>query len=123
MNQVGTVNGTVDVEAARKDLPDQLTAVCTNAMEAVDAQLAISALKTARIIIMVAFSILAMVGMAIVIGYGCFLLDGCLANALSVPPLPVWIAPLVRGVVYVAVPATGLLYIWHSTVGFDSEQL
>ena|SRR5579862_82290 len=130
MNQIETTNGKKSAEAIQgppvrgvtNDLSDQLTGACANAMEAADAQLSISALKTTRIVVLATFAILAILAMTIAVGYGLFLLDGCLANALSIPPLPVWFAPLVRGLIYVFVPATGLLYICHTTVGFDAKQ-
>lgn len=107
--------------AAKTDLTGQLTDACANAMEAADAQLAISTLKTARVAVLAAFSILAIVTMAIVAGYGFFLLDGCLARALSIPPLPVWLAPLIRGLLYVLASGAGLFYIWHTMIGFGAR--
>ena len=59
--------------------------------------------------------------MAGVAGYGFFLLDGCLANALSTPSLPAWFAPLARGLLYTLAPAAGFFYVWHTMIGFNEN--
>ena len=119
-------NGRQKIETAREPLNDaarnlsgRLTDICANAMEATDAQLSICALKATRAIVIAVFSIVAIVAMTVIAGYGFFLLDGCLASALSIPPLPGWLAPLARGLIYLLVPTAGLCYLWHTLIGFD----
>lgn len=47
--------------------------------------------------------------------YGCFLLDRAADFALSAPPNPAWLSPLVRGGVYtLAVAAVVLPIVWNT---------
>jgi len=106
---------------ALERLSESLTKVFSNSLEAADAQFAISALKTSRTAILVAGVILAFLALTAVCAYGFFLLDGCLAYALGSPSLPIWFAPLIRGLVYVFSTACAFAYLWHTYVGFDSN--
>jgi hypothetical protein len=104
-----------------RDMSAQLSEACAHAMEAADAQLAISTLKTTRLIVLVAVAIVALLALTTVAGYGLFLLDGCLAYALSAPTFPAWFAALARGILYTLTPAAGFYFIWRNCIGFDEN--
>ncbi len=110
-----------DTEPSKRfveSLLSSLNQVWVNALEAWDAQLSISALKTARLAIIVAGAVLALIALTAVSAYAFYLLDSCLAYALSRPDFPVWFAPLMRGLAYLLCSMAGLAYLWHTMVGF-----
>ncbi|HEY3319265.1 MAG TPA: hypothetical protein VGP72_02170 [Planctomycetota bacterium] len=92
-----------------------------HAVEATDAQFALYLLKATRVIVMTMFCGITFVALSALAGYGFWLLDGCFAYALSHPSLPVWLAPLIRGSMYLGAPLAVSLYIWNTMVGFDAE--
>ena len=103
--------------AGPNDLSGNLTDVLKNAMEVADAQLGICTLKITRSIFIAAFGLIAMAGLTVLAIHGFFLLDSCLAYALSPAALPIWFSPLVRGLFYVLGPAGLLCYIWQTMAG------
>jgi|GEM_PF-6477612 len=95
-----------------------LTESWKQAMEVTDAQVGILTLKITRLCVITAFCVLGMVALTVFAFHGFFLLDACLAQALSQPPLPLWFAPLTRGILYFSIPSALLFYIWHTMVGY-----
>jgi hypothetical protein len=104
-----------------RSLSAEFSKACANASDAADAQLSICALKTLRMAVIAVAVITAIVSMTVVAAYGFFLLDACLAHCLSAPTFPGWFSPLIRGLIYTLAPTSGLLYLWHSTVGFSQK--
>ena len=104
-----------------KGFSGHLTDVWTHAIEATDAQLSIYLLKSRRLIVITVFCGVAILALSALAGYGFWLLDGCLAYALSQPAMPVWLAPLIRGSIYLGAPLAALFCIWKTMVGFDTE--
>jgi hypothetical protein len=111
----------VGVTERSKGFSGHLADAWTHAIEATDAQFSIYLLKATRLIVIAMFCGVAIVGLSALAGYGFWLLDGCLAYALSQPSMPVWSAPLIRGSVYLGAPLAALLYIWKTMVGCDAK--
>lgn len=103
--------------AGTKDLSGHFSDACAHALDAADAQLAISSLKTTRLIVLTAVAILALIGLAVVLGCGLYLLDGCLANALHGPAFPDWFAGLARGTLYTLAAGIGIYSLWSHWIG------
>lgn len=95
--------------------------VWTCAIEATDSQLSIYRLKAMRFVVIAVFCVVAVIALCALAGYGFWLLDGCLAYALSQPAMPVWLAPLIRGSVYLGGAFAISLFIWKTMVGFEAE--
>ena len=109
-----------DIADVTESIASRATAVWRSAMEVADAQISIWSLQAVRVAVLAAFGVVSSIaGVGLVI-YGFFLLDYCLAFALSQPPLPIWVAPLVRGFLYCGLPMIGFLVAWSKLVGFTT---
>ena len=104
-----------------KGVSGHLADVWTHAIEATDAQFSVYLLKARRLIVITVFLGVAIIALGALAGYGFWLLDGCLAYALSQPSMPGWLAPLIRGGIYLGAPLAALFYIWKTMVGCDAE--
>jgi len=101
----------------KSELTPQLANVWDSALEAASAQMAIWAMKAGRLAITLCLGSVALLGALALFVYGFILLDKCLDYALAYPDMP-WLSPLVRGGVYFGIPATAMLYAWHTGVGY-----
>ena len=101
--------------------PD-LRAIWANAMEVLNAQCSIWALRTTRVAVLAGFGLLALAGLLVFLICGLVLLDHAFALLLSGPGIPVWVSPLVRGGLYFSVPAVLLFLAWHAAVGYGQVE-
>lgn len=104
-----------------KDFAGHFTDVWTHAIEATDAQFSVYRLKATRFMVIAVFCGVAVIALCALAGYGFWLLDGCLAYALSQPSMPVWLAPLIRGSIYLGASVAISLFIWKTMVGSEAE--
>jgi len=83
----------------------------------IEAQLALTMLKSKTIILGMVFGFLVLLGLAVLGVYGLYLFDKCLAVVLSGTSLPNWSTYLLRGLLYVSLSAAGFYSIWCAIVG------
>ena len=107
------------LEAVKAEVGGHLSEAWSGALEVADAQVSIWSLKAVRLAMLAclgsaALSVLLALGI-----YGFILLDWSLSYALETYGIP-WLSPVVRGGVYFLLPATLVLMVWHTTVGYGT---
>lgn len=118
---IGRNEARSDVSERAKGFSDQAVDVWRQALEATDAQLSVSVLRVTRLMVIGAFCGTAIIALGALAGYGFWLLDGCLAYVLSRPSMPVWLAPLVRGSIYLGASLATLWYGWKTMDGVGAD--
>ena len=88
------------IEHLKNELAPRWSEFWTSAIDAAGAECSVVALKAARAMVAAALGVLALLGLVALGVYGFVLLDACFDYALHGPNIPIWVSPLVRGVLY-----------------------
>jgi hypothetical protein len=105
------------IENLKNELAPRWSEFWTSSIDAAGAECSIVALKAARTMVAAALGILALLGLIALGVYGFILLDACFDYALHGPNIPIWVSPLVRGVLYFGLMAGAFGMTWGYLFG------
>ena len=105
------------IEHLKNELTPRWNEFWTSAIDAAGAEMSVVALKAARALIVGALGVVSMMALLALGIYGFTLLDACFDFALQGPGLPVWLSPLVRGLLYFGLMAGVFGCIWGFLFG------
>jgi len=104
-------------EKVKNELAPRWSEFWSSAIEAAGAECNIVALKAARAMVAGALGVMALLGLLALGVYGFTLLDACFDFALRGPGMPIWLSPLVRGLLYFGLMAGVFSGVWAYLFG------
>ena len=104
-------------EKVKTELAPRWSEFWTSAIDAAGAECTIVALKAARAMVAGALGVMALIALLALGVYGFVLLDSCFDFSLHAEGMPVWLSPLVRGVLYFGLMAGVFGGVWAYLFG------